>query len=107
MVQKKLDTTLLTHQWPARRSASVFAAVFESNMSFGSLLSCQIQGNAEVVDLYSREYIAEASFRHISAEMLQKLPSLMWLIRIVPDEMTLLDSSLKKEGYGSRQTWKR
>lgn len=98
---------LLAHHWPARRSASVFAAVFESNMSFGSLLSCQIQGNAEIVDLYSREYIAEASFRHIPAEMLQKLPSPMWLIRIVPDEMTLLDSSLKKEGYGSRQTWKR
>ena len=107
MVQKKLDTTLLTHHWPARRSASVFAAVFESNMSFGSLLSCQIQGNAEIVDLYSTEYIAEASFRHIPAEMLQKLPSPMWLIRIVPDEITLLDSSLKKEGYGSRQTWER
>lgn len=98
---------LLTHHWPARRSASVFAAVFESNMSFGSLLSCQIQGNAEIVDLYSTEYIAEASFRHIPAEMLKKLPEPMWLLKIIPDEMTLLDSSLKKAGYGSRQVWVR
>ncbi|MEE8808796.1 MAG: hypothetical protein SOI44_10320 [Lactimicrobium sp.] len=54
-----------------------------------------------------KEYVAEASIRHIPAEMLKKLPEPMWLIKIIPDEMTLLDSSLKKEGYGSRQTWKR
>lgn len=85
----------------------VSAAVFESNMSFGSLLSCQIQGQVEMVDLFSKEYMAEAFVRHIPAEMLKKLPEPMWLLKIIPDEMTLLDSSLKKEGYGSRQTWKR
>lgn len=90
-----------------KNNPHVSAAVFESNMSFGSLLSCQIQGQVEMVDLFSKEYMAEAFVRHIPAEMLKKLPEPMWLLKIIPDEMTLLDSSLKKEGYGSRQTWKR
>jgi nitroimidazol reductase NimA-like FMN-containing flavoprotein (pyridoxamine 5'-phosphate oxidase superfamily) len=83
----------------------VSATVFEQNTGFGSLKSAQIQGTAEIVDLFSEGYNAEAAFRKIPIEALKKLPEPMWLIKIVPDEITFLNSEFKEAGYGSRQTW--
>jgi uncharacterized protein YhbP (UPF0306 family) len=90
-----------------KENKNVAAAVFETNASFGGLKSLQIEGIAEIVDLYSDEYNAAADFRKIPLQTLKKLPEPMWLLKITPAEITCLNSDWKKEGFGSRQIWKK
>ena len=71
--------------------------------SFGGLKSLQIEGTAEIVDLFSDEYKAAAAFRKIPLETLKKLTEPMWLLKITPTEITCLNSDWKKEGFGNRQ----
>lgn len=89
-----------------RSSNRVSVAVFDTDGSFGNLKSAQIQGTAVIVDPFSDEYNAAAEARSIPLEALRALPEPMWLIKIVPDEITLLNSAFKQEGFGSRQTWR-
>lgn len=79
-------------------------AVYEQSPEFGALASLQIQGTAQIIEPFSDAYNREAEFRKIPLEVLRKLPTPMHLLCITPGEMTLLDSSLKQEGYGSRQS---
>ena len=90
-----------------RENKNVSAAVFESNAAFGHLKSAQVQGTAEIVELFSEEYTVEAAFRKIPLDTLKKLPEPMWLLKIIPDEIVFLNSDFKKEGFGARQTWRR
>lgn len=90
-----------------RENHRVAAAIFDPDPSFGGLKSLQISGRAEVVELFSEEYIQAASFRKIPLETLKKLPEPMWLLKILPEEITCLNSDFKKEGVGSRQILKR
>lgn len=90
-----------------RENKNVAAAVFESNASFGGLKSVQIEGKVEVAELFSDEYNAAAAFRKIPIETLKKLPEPMWLLKITPSEITCLNSEFKKDGYGSRQIWRK
>lgn len=89
-----------------KANKKVSAAVFEQNTGFGSLKSAQIQGIAEIIDLFSEAYSAEAALRKIPIKTLKKLPEPMWLIKIIPDEITFLNSEFKEAGYGSRQIWR-
>lgn len=89
-----------------QEDSHVAAAVFAPNVSFGNLQSLQMEGLAEVVDPYSEEYNKAAEFRKIPLATLQKLPEPMWLLKIVPKEITCLNSDFKKDGYGSRQIWR-
>ena len=81
------------------------AAIFDSDPSFGGLKSTQIEGNIDIIEPFTDEYNSAAAFRKIPLETLKKLPEPMWLIKLVPAEITCLNSDFKKEGYGSRQIW--
>lgn len=87
-----------------RKNTHVAAAVFETQAEFGALRSLQIEGEAEFPKPFSDEYNKAAEAKHIPIAALKKLPETMWLIKITPQSCTLLDSSLKKLGYGSRQS---
>lgn len=89
-----------------RENKHIGAAVFETNASFGGLKSLQIEGTAEMVGLFSDEYRKAAEFRRIPLEALQKLNEPMWLLKIVPSEITCLNSDFRKDGYGSRQIYR-
>ena len=90
-----------------RASKAVSVAVFDANGDFGSLRSVQMQGDAELVEPFSEEYVAAAQARGIPLDALRRLSEPMWLIKVVPSEATLLDSSLREKGFGTRQTWRR
>lgn len=90
-----------------RDNKHVAAAIFEPNASFGGLKSLQIEGTAEIVELFSDEYNNAAEFRKIPLEALKKLKEPMWLLKIIPTEITCLNSDFKEDGYGSRQIWKK
>ena len=90
-----------------RQNKNVAAAVFETNPSFGGLKSIQIEGTVEIPELYSEEYNQAAAFRKIPLKTLQKLTEPMWLLKITPSEITCLNSDFKKDGYGSRQIWRK
>lgn len=90
-----------------RKNKNVAAAIYEANPSFGGLKSLQIEGTIEILELYSEEYNQAAAFRKIPLETLQKLEEPMWLLKIVPTEVTCLNSDFKKDGFGSRQLWRK
>ena len=90
-----------------KENKHIAAAVFETSASFGGLRSLQIEGTVELVELFSDEYKNVAEFRKIPMEALKKLKEPMWLLKIVPSEITCLNSDFKKDGFGSRQLWKR
>lgn len=89
-----------------RRNRNAAAAVFETQTSFGGLKSVQIEGTIEFPELYSEEYVKAAEYRKIPIETLKKLAEPMWLLKMIPAEITCLNSEFRKEGYGSRQVWK-
>lgn len=90
-----------------RKNKNIAAAIYETNPSFGGLKSLQIEGTIEIPELYSEEYNQAAAFRKIPLETLQKLEEPMWLLKIVPTEVTCLNSDFKKDGFGSRQLWRK
>ena len=90
-----------------KENKRIAAAVFETGASFGRLKPLQIEGIAELVGLFSDEYKNAAEFRKIPLQALKKLEEPMWLLKIIPIEITCLNSDFKKDGFGSRHIWKR
>ena len=78
-------------------------AIFESYGGFGQLKGLQVQGEASVVEPFSQEYLMLLEHKKIPVEAMKKLPQAMHLIKVVPSSYDLLDSDLKKDGFGSRQ----
>lgn len=88
-----------------RENPIVSLSVFETNPEFGKLHSLQMTGEASVLDNPNDPaYQREAEIRKIPMEALRELKEPMYLIRIRPAEIMVLNSELRKRGYGSRQT---
>ena len=87
------------------KNRNVCLAIFDKYAGFGKLKGMQVQGQAEVVEPFSDEYIKAAEFKKIPLEALKKLPEVMNLIKIVPERIDFLNSDFKKDGYGSRQEY--
>lgn len=79
---------------------NVSLTIFE-DMEKG-LHSVQIAGVARIVEPWSEEYNTLLEYKHIT-QVMKKMPEAMPLICMEPTEMDILDSDLKKEGYGARQ----
>ena len=86
---------------------NVSLAMYDRSGTFGNLQSVQVMGTAELVEPFSDEYIRNAELRKIPIDTLKKLTYPMYLIKITPDEIILLDSSFKKQGLDNRQIWRR
>ena len=70
---------------------------------FGKLNGMQIYGTAEIIEPFSEEYIRAAEYKKIPVEMLKKLQPAMHLIKVVPQEIDILNSGFKSEGCDVRQ----
>ena len=84
-------------------NGNVCLAVYEPYTGFGKLASVQVAGRAEVVDPASPEFVQAMGYRGIPEAQCDKIARMLHLIKIVPGEIDLLDSSLKKQGFDSRQ----
>lgn len=82
-------------------------SIYSSDPTFGKLSGMQLTGKVTLPEPFGKEYTEAAEYKKIPLDMLRKLPSVMHLIKFVPDEITFLCSAFKDQGYGSRQTWKR
>ena len=82
---------------------NVCIAVFDTYNGFGNLKGMQVTGIAEVIEPFSEEYCAAATFRKIPIEALRKLPEPMNLIKVSPTRIEFLNSDFKKDGFSSRQ----
>lgn len=85
------------------KNKQVCLAIFDGYAGFGKLKGMQVQGEANIIEPFSEEYIAAAAYKKIPIEALKKLPQTMYLIKVVPERIDFLNSDLKKDGYGSRQ----
>lgn len=84
-------------------NSNVCLAVYEPYAGFGKLASIQVMGRAEIVDPASPEFVQAMGYRGIPDAQHDKIARMLHLIKIVPGEIDLLDSSLKKQGFDSRQ----
>ena len=82
---------------------NVCFAIYEPYLGYDSLKGLQVMGSAEIVEPFSDEYKKLLHHRRIPEEAFRKLADPMNLIKIVPESYDLLDSTLKEEGFGSRQ----
>ena len=92
---------------PLEKNANVSLAVFDNNPSFDALRSVQVEGRAEIVELFSERYVKHAEYRKIPLEALRKLAlegHPMYLIAVHPVKADVLFSSFKKDGFDSRET---
>ena len=85
------------------KNKQVCLAIFDGYAGFRKLKGMQVQGEADIIEPFSEEYIAAAAFKKIPIEALKKLPQTMYLIKVVPERIDFLNSEFKKDGYGSRQ----
>ncbi|MBQ8978659.1 MAG: pyridoxamine 5'-phosphate oxidase family protein [Oscillospiraceae bacterium] len=89
------------------KNQNVSISVFEGGGTFGKLHSVQVMGTAEFVEPFCAEYEHIAEIRRIPVNGLKKLKYPMYLLKVVPCEIILLDSSFKEKGLDSRQVWRR
>lgn len=82
---------------------NVCLAIYDGYSNMGSLAGLQVTGLAEIAEPFSAEYIRAAELKNIPISALEKLPEPIHLIKIRPTCYDLLDSTLKKEGFGPRQ----
>lgn len=83
--------------------SDVCLAIFGENPTFGQLKSLLVTGTAEAIEPFGEEYAQACEFRGLPIERLKKFPFVMNAIRIVPTRYDLLESSLKAQGFSSRQ----
>lgn len=86
-----------------KSNAHVCLAIYDESPEFGHLRSLQVTGTAELIEPFSELYLNILKVRGIPAEALKKLPSPMYLIRVIPERMDYLCSDLKQKGFSSRQ----
>ena len=86
-----------------KENKNVGLAIYETYAGFGKLKGLQVIGKASIVEPFSEEYINVMEFRKIPVEAMKKLPQPMNLIKVRPVSYDYLDSSLKDEGFASRQ----
>ena len=84
------------------QNKNVSFTVFNHDGKFGNLKSVQITGIAEIIEPDAEEYSKNAEIRKYPLPALQKMN--MHLIKIVPKEIVVLDSSLKQLGFSTRGT---
>ena len=78
-------------------------AIYEPYGGFHQLKSLQVMGLASMIEPFTEEYLKIMEYKKIPVEAMKQLPMPMNLIKIVPESYDLLDSDLKKDGFGNRQ----
>ena len=71
------------------KNKQVCLAIFDGYAGFGKLKGMQVQGEADIIEPFSEEYIAAATYKKIPIEALKKLPQTMYLIKVVPERIDL------------------
>lgn len=86
------------------QNSNVCLAIYDKYEGFGKLHGMQIMGRAELVEPFSKAYLAHAAYKKISPDFLKKLESPMHLICVHPIRMECLFSDFKELGCAPRQT---
>jgi DNA modification methylase len=63
----------------------------------------QISGRAEIIDMWSEEYLNMLAFKKIQAEALKKSSNQLYLIKIKPSRIDYINAEFKKLGFDVRQ----
>lgn len=63
----------------------------------------QVFGTASLIAPLSDDYIAASNKMGVSEDILNKLPNILPIIKIVPSQIIFLNSNFKNQGYRLRQ----
>ena len=82
---------------------NVCLAIYDPYRGFGSLAGMQVTGKAEIIEMWSEEYLNMLSFKKIPSQALKRMEAQLYLIKIIPTRIDYLCSEFKKQGFDSRQ----
>lgn len=86
------------------QNKNVCLAIYDKYEGFGKLKGMQVTGTAEVVDYFSKEYIAAVEYKKMPIEALRKLPEPMNLIKVTPVKIEFVNAGFKQYGCAMRQS---
>lgn len=86
------------------KNPHVCLAIYDRYEGFGNLHGMQVMGLAELVEPFSEAYNAHAAWKKIPLDVLRRLSSPMYLIRVRPTRIDCLFSDFKELGCAPRQT---
>jgi uncharacterized pyridoxamine 5'-phosphate oxidase family protein len=81
----------------------VSIAVYDSYTGFNTLGGLQIEGTAQMVELFGEEYKEVVTRKGLNAENLKKLPVVLHMFKVQPKRFELLESALTKNHYRAKQ----
>ncbi len=85
------------------KNHNVCLAIFDRYEGFGKLKGMQVDGTAEIIKPFSKEYIELAEYKKLSIEALKKLSHPLYLLHVIPIRIDFLNSDFKEMGYSNRQ----
>lgn len=84
-------------------NGQVSAAIFDPFDPQGATKGLQVTGEARMIPVDSDEYLDVLHARGVTDRQLQMLPVTLFLVKIIPFNYEILDSTFAKDGYDSRQ----
>lgn len=82
----------------------VSAAIFDPYTDMSDITGLQIYGTSELIGRDTDEYRQILAMKNVTPEMLDTLPSALFLVKIKPLKYDFLNSEFKKQGFDSRQS---
>lgn len=84
-------------------NGQVAAAIFDPFDPQGATKGLQITGEAKIIPVGNDEYLDVLHARGVTDQQLSMLPVTLFLVKIIPFNYEVLDSTFSKDGYDSRQ----
>lgn len=82
---------------------NVSVTIFDNYSGFNDIHSVQISGTVDFIELWSDEYNEVLTFHKLPVDKMKEYKTTLILIKIIPNEINFLDSSLKEKGFFNRQ----
>jgi hypothetical protein len=81
----------------------VCISIYQEYSSFNALEGVQISGIAEMIELFSEEYIDIITKRGLSITNLKVMPVKLNMFKVIPERIQVLQSKFKTQGYHAKQ----
>lgn len=87
-----------------QKNSQVCISIYDNYNGFHALGGMQVMGRADMIEPWSEEYLGLLAFKKIPEQNLRKLPHILYLIKVTPEQIDFLWSGFTKMGVASRQS---
>jgi len=80
--------------------------IFDAYQDMGTVRGLQVTADAELVPLFSDEYIKVFEKKGLQLDAIQKLPIHLYLLKLKPNFYEFLNGDFRKDGYDAKQEYR-